>query len=582
MSDDQQGWRSADDSHSAPPTGGWGGEYDGDATSFVQMPSTAEQFQPGMTGEGMDYSPLAAPGTGAGWEPPAIPPMTPAASTDPTATGVWTMPFASGEEPYQAATSHPSPEEPQRHLPHTALGQGAAAALAGAHEARTPTGDHFAPSGEDQGAGGEFGTAGYQGGGPSYATPAAYDPLDPSTPLDLAATQGGGYDDAERRTEVENTWGAVERNPLWTPPSDGEQPASRPEFTQVDYQPADPGGYGAQEPPTYQEGPAPSLPEAREGDEVPGGLYAQQPGEAWLPEARDGRDGANPLGGTPAVEHGFVPRQSEPVADVHMDPPPAPESTEPATAEPVPDQSTEPAPHAEPAPPPDVASEQADTGPVDAPAPEPAPVAEDAEPVQDSEHPLESYVLHVNGMDRPVADAWIGESLLYVLRERLGLAGAKDGCSQGECGACSVQVDGRLVASCLVPAVTAAESEVRTVEGLSKDGEPSDVQRTLAERAGANCGFCVPGMAMTVHDLLEGNHAPSELEVRRALCGNLCRCSGYRGVLEAVQEVARSRAARLREQQAAAQQAGAPQEAADPQQPRIPQQARTEEPGGEQ
>ncbi|MET8327238.1 2Fe-2S iron-sulfur cluster-binding protein [Streptomyces sp. NPDC005181] len=160
-----------------------------------------------------------------------------------------------------------------------------------------------------------------------------------------------------------------------------------------------------------------------------------------------------------------------------------------------------------------------------------------------SEHPAASYVLHVNGADRPVTDAWIGESLLYVLRERLGLAGAKDGCSQGECGACNVQVDGRLVASCLVPAATAAGSEVRTVEGLAVDGEPSDVQRALANCGAVQCGFCIPGMAMTVHDLLEGNHAPSELETRQALCGNLCRCSGYRGVLDAVNEVIAGREA---------------------------------------
>ncbi|MEU3511465.1 2Fe-2S iron-sulfur cluster-binding protein [Streptomyces longwoodensis] len=157
------------------------------------------------------------------------------------------------------------------------------------------------------------------------------------------------------------------------------------------------------------------------------------------------------------------------------------------------------------------------------------------------EHPLASYVLRVNGSDRPVTDAWIGESLLYVLRERLGLAGAKDGCSQGECGACSVQVDGRLVASCLVPAVTTAGSEIRTVEGLAVDGQPSDVQRALARCGAVQCGFCVPGMAMTVHDLLEGNPAPTELEARQALCGNLCRCSGYRGVLRAVQEVVAER-----------------------------------------
>ena len=125
-----------------------------------------------------------------------------------------------------------------------------------------------------------------------------------------------------------------------------------------------------------------------------------------------------------------------------------------------------------------------------------------------SEHPTASYVLTVNGADRPVTDAWLGESLLYVLRERLGLAGAKDGCEQGECGACSVQVDGRLVASCLMPAATAAGCEVRTVEGLARDGQPSDVQRALAECGAVQCGFCVPGLAMTVHDLLEGNHRP--------------------------------------------------------------------------
>ncbi|MFB8175227.1 (2Fe-2S)-binding protein [Streptomyces sp. NPDC055966] len=179
-----------------------------------------------------------------------------------------------------------------------------------------------------------------------------------------------------------------------------------------------------------------------------------------------------------------------------------------------------------------------------APAREAALAEEHAAPLPPADdHPLASYVLRVNGTDRPVTDAWIGESLLYVLRERLGLAGAKDGCSQGECGACNVQVDGRLVASCLVPAVTAAGSEVRTVEGLAADGRPSDVQRALARCGAVQCGFCVPGMAMTVHDLLEGNPAPTELETRQALCGNLCRCSGYRGVLRAVQDVVAEREA---------------------------------------
>ncbi|MBK6014140.1 2Fe-2S iron-sulfur cluster-binding protein [Streptomyces sp. MBT53] len=196
------------------------------------------------------------------------------------------------------------------------------------------------------------------------------------------------------------------------------------------------------------------------------------------------------------------------------------------------------------------ASDGAEAAPEAAEAPVTAPDTdapdEDAEPapkIPGEEHPLASYVLRVNGADRPVTDAWIGESLLYVLRERLGLAGAKDGCSQGECGACNVQVDGRLVASCLVPAVTAAGSEVRTVEGLAVEGQPSDVQRALAKCGAVQCGFCVPGMAMTVHDLLEGNPAPTELEARQALCGNLCRCSGYRGVLDAVQEVVAEREA---------------------------------------
>ncbi|MGX8906347.1 2Fe-2S iron-sulfur cluster-binding protein [Streptomyces netropsis] len=194
-----------------------------------------------------------------------------------------------------------------------------------------------------------------------------------------------------------------------------------------------------------------------------------------------------------------------------------------------------------------------DPGP-DVPTPDvPQSEADQAPPVDNphTEHPHASYVLRVNGTDRPVTDAWIGESLLYVLRERLGLAGAKDGCSQGECGACSVQVDGRLVASCLVPAATAAGAEVRTVEGLAVDGQPSDVQRALAACGAVQCGFCVPGMAMTMHDLLEGNHAPTELETRQALCGNLCRCSGYRGVLDAVRQVADERAESAAAQEAA-------------------------------
>ncbi|MFF7455182.1 2Fe-2S iron-sulfur cluster-binding protein [Kitasatospora sp. NPDC008115] len=157
--------------------------------------------------------------------------------------------------------------------------------------------------------------------------------------------------------------------------------------------------------------------------------------------------------------------------------------------------------------------------------------------------PTTSYALRVNGFERPVTDAWIGESLLYVLRERLGLAGAKDGCEQGECGACSVQVDGQLVAGCLVPAALAQDSEINTVEGLSAGGGASDVQQALAESGAVQCGYCVPGLAMAVHDLLQRNHRPTEVEARQALCGNLCRCTGYRGALAAVQSVADARAA---------------------------------------
>ncbi|MFJ6777029.1 (2Fe-2S)-binding protein, partial [Kitasatospora sp. NPDC091257] len=172
--------------------------------------------------------------------------------------------------------------------------------------------------------------------------------------------------------------------------------------------------------------------------------------------------------------------------------------------------------------------------------------------------PCASYTLRVNGFERPVTDAWIGESLLYVLRERLGLAGAKDGCEQGECGACSVQVDGQLVAGCLVPAALAADSEISTVEGLSAAGGASAVQQALAASGAVQCGYCTPGMAMAVHDLLQRNHRPTEVEARQALCGNLCRCTGYRGVLAAVQTVADARAAEAEEAEEAAAQAAGP------------------------
>ena len=280
---------------------------------------------------------------------------------------------------------------------------------------------------------------------------------------------------------------------------------------------------------------------------LPGGAAAPWATEAqaWEhPAEGPGAPSEAPAGGgdTPAAGIASAAAGGAPVADVAA----ANEAREPAgTREPRAGGAPDPAEADEPhgAPDPRAADgESAEHGPI-APDDDIGTDAADGDAEAIDDHPLASYVLRVNGADRPVTDAWIGESLLYVLRERLGLAGAKDGCSQGECGACNVQVDGRLVASCLVPAVTAAGSEVRTVEGLAQDGRPSDVQRALARCGAVQCGFCVPGMAMTVHDLLEGNPAPTELETRQALCGNLCRCSGYRGVVDAVQEVVAEREA---------------------------------------
>ncbi len=155
----------------------------------------------------------------------------------------------------------------------------------------------------------------------------------------------------------------------------------------------------------------------------------------------------------------------------------------------------------------------------------------------------EHYVLRVNGADRDVRDAWLGESLLYVLRERLGLPGAKAACEQGECGSCSVLVDGVLVCSCLVLAAAAAGREITTVEGLAPDGTVTAVQQAFVDEGGVQCGFCTPGLIVAVHDLLDRVPDPSELEVREALSGNLCRCTGYGRILAAVEAAAATRRA---------------------------------------
>lgn len=155
----------------------------------------------------------------------------------------------------------------------------------------------------------------------------------------------------------------------------------------------------------------------------------------------------------------------------------------------------------------------------------------------------ESYVLHVNGSAREVADAWIGESLLYVLRERLGLLGTKGACEQGECGSCSVLVDDDLVCSCLVLAASAVGQAIVTIEGIAPVGSPSDVQQAFVERGAVQCGFCTPGLIMAAHALLERTPQPTDTEIREELSGNICRCTGYGRIIDAVQHVAVSRAA---------------------------------------
>lgn len=153
------------------------------------------------------------------------------------------------------------------------------------------------------------------------------------------------------------------------------------------------------------------------------------------------------------------------------------------------------------------------------------------------------YVLHVNGEAREVQDSWIGESLLYVLRERLGLIGSKGACEQGECGSCSVLVDDELVCSCLVLAASAVGRRITTIEGIAPVGAPGDVQVAFVEAGAVQCGFCTPGLIMATHSLLERNPEPTELEIREELSGNLCRCTGYGRILDAVQRVAVARRA---------------------------------------
>jgi aerobic carbon-monoxide dehydrogenase small subunit len=143
----------------------------------------------------------------------------------------------------------------------------------------------------------------------------------------------------------------------------------------------------------------------------------------------------------------------------------------------------------------------------------------------------------VNGQALMAEDVWEGESLLYVLRERLGLFGSKNACEQGECGSCSVYLDGNLVCSCLVLGGQANGRDIVTIEGL----DARKVQEAFIEAGAVQCGFCTPGMLLSVRALLAVNPAPSEDQVREALAGNLCRCTGYTKIVEAVLAVAASR-----------------------------------------
>jgi len=139
----------------------------------------------------------------------------------------------------------------------------------------------------------------------------------------------------------------------------------------------------------------------------------------------------------------------------------------------------------------------------------------------------------VNGEWRE-ADVWPGSSLLFMLREHLGLPGSKNACEQGECGSCSVWLEGELVCACLVLAAQADDAEVRTVEALGHDGELHPVQEAFVEAGAVQCGFCTPGLIVAVTDLLEHDPHPDDAVVREALSGNLCRCTGYQKILDAV------------------------------------------------
>lgn len=146
-------------------------------------------------------------------------------------------------------------------------------------------------------------------------------------------------------------------------------------------------------------------------------------------------------------------------------------------------------------------------------------------------------VLVVNGERYPL-DVKVNRTLLSVLRDECGLIGTKEGCGAGDCGACTVLLNGKPVNSCLVPAVTADSAEITTIEGLAKDDKLHPLQEAFIQEGAVQCGFCTPGMLLTAKGLLDENPMPNETEIRTAIAGNLCRCTGYVRIVKAIQKAA--------------------------------------------
>ena len=161
----------------------------------------------------------------------------------------------------------------------------------------------------------------------------------------------------------------------------------------------------------------------------------------------------------------------------------------------------------------------------------------------------ETYSLLVNGNSYQVVDGHPSESLLWVLRERLELSGSKNACEEGECGSCTVLVDGEIVCRCLVLAASAVGREITTIEGLGAEDEISDVQKAFVDAGAVQCGFCTPGLLVAIDQLLNTDPDPDDLTVREAISGNLCRCTGYGRILEAVRIASKNRKAQNQEEQ---------------------------------